>query len=57
MGAYVNAMEIALLALAVLVLAIKEPRCEPPVEANQVTPEVPLAERAGRRPPRELRKF
>ena len=57
MGTYVNAVAIALLALAVLVLAIKEPRCEPPMEANQVTPESPLVERAGRRPPRELRKF
>ena len=52
-----NAMAIALLALAVLVLAIKEPRCEPPMEANQVTPEAPVVERAGRRQPRELRKF
>ena len=54
---HANAIAVGLLAIAVLVLAIKEPRCEQPPEADggRVAP----IEGAGstRRQPRELRKF
>ena len=54
---HANAIAVGLLAIAVLVLAIKEPRCEKPLEVDggRVAP----TEGAGRsrRQPRELRKF
>ena len=50
MGNHLNSAAIALLALAVIFLAIKEPKCDPPQGNGTAAP-------AQQRPPRELRKF
>ena len=54
MGNHLNSAAIALLALAVIFLAIKEPKCDPPQGSG--TAAAPAAP-AQPRPPRELRKF
>lgn len=57
MGNHLNSAAIALLALAVIFLAIKEPKCDPPQgSGTAAAPPAPAAP-AQPRPPRELRKF
>ena len=52
-----NALAVALLAIAVLVLAIKEPRCEQPPQPDAARQAPVNGSGATQRPPRELRKF
>ena len=56
-GSRLNAFVIALLALAVLVLALKEPRCETTMGVDPASAAEQRNRSPGQRPPRELRKF
>jgi len=57
MGHHLNSAAIALLALAVIFLAIKEPKCDQPAQAGAATAPAPQPAQGQPRPPRELRKF
>ncbi|MFL2672345.1 MAG: hypothetical protein ACJ0GR_04885 [Prochlorococcaceae cyanobacterium] len=57
MGNHLNSAAIALLALAVIFLAIKEPKCDPPQGSGRAAAPAAPAAPAQPRPPRELRKF
>jgi len=56
-GSRLNAFAIALLALAVLVLALKEPRCETTTSVDPASAAAQQGPSPQQRPPRELRKF
>ena len=56
MGNHLNSAAIALLALAVIFLAIKEPKCDPPQGTGAAAAPAPLR-RLLSRARRELRKF
>lgn len=57
MAKHINALAVGLLAIAVLVLAIKEPRCEPHQQVEGASGAPVSGAGASQRPPRELRKF
>ena len=57
MGAHLNSAAIALLALAVIFLAIKEPKCDQPQSSGAVAAPAAQPSQGQPRPPRELRKF
>ena len=57
MGNHLNSAAIALLALAVIFLAIKEPKCDSPQSSGAAAAPAAPAAPAQPRPPRELRKF
>ena len=57
MGTNLNSAAIALLALAVIFLAIKEPKCDQPQSSGAVAAPAAQPSQGQPRPPRELRKF
>ena len=57
MGNHLNSAAIALLALAVIFLAIKEPKCDQPPQADAAAAPPAQPAQTQPRPPRELRKF
>jgi len=57
MGNHLNSAAIALLALAVIFLAIKEPKCDQPPQAGAAAAPPAQPAQTQLRPPRELRKF